>query len=48
MILKDKLNSDMTVLGIDDVFDTDKVTGNIYSDFGIGAFDVIKAFEIKM
>ncbi len=33
-------------LGIDDVFDTPKATGNIYTDFGIGAEDVIAAFGI--
>ncbi len=30
-------------LGIDDVFDTPKATGNIYSDFGIGKDDIINA-----
>lgn len=48
MILKEKLSSDMTVLGIDDVFDTPSASGNVYLDFGIGAFDVVKAFGIKM
>ena len=32
-------------LGIDDVFDTPLATGNIYSDFGIGKEDIIKAME---
>lgn len=32
-------------LGIDDVFDTTLATGNIYSDFGIGKNDIIKAME---
>lgn len=33
-------------LGIDDLFDTEKATGNIYADFGIGAEDVIAALGI--
>ncbi len=32
-------------LGIDDVFDTPLATGNIYSDFGIGKDDIIKAVQ---
>ena len=32
-------------LGIDDVFDTPLATGNIYSDFGIGADDIINALK---
>ncbi|MBQ4065517.1 MAG: 1-deoxy-D-xylulose-5-phosphate synthase [Clostridia bacterium] len=31
-------------LAIDDVFDTDRVTGNIYADFGIGREDVLALF----
>ncbi|MBO5040921.1 MAG: 1-deoxy-D-xylulose-5-phosphate synthase [Clostridia bacterium] len=34
-------------LGIDDVFDTPLSTGNIYSDFGIGADDIIGAINKK-
>ena len=34
-------------LGIDDVFDTPLATGNIYSDFGIGADDIIGAIKIQ-
>ncbi len=34
-------------LGIDDVFDTPLSTGNIYSDFGIGADDIINAIKNK-
>ncbi len=34
-------------LGIDDVFDTPLATGNIYSDFGIGADDIIGAVKSK-
>jgi transketolase C-terminal domain/subunit len=48
MILSERLQCKMKILAIDDVFDTEKATGNAYSDFGIGAFDVIKAFNIKM
>ena len=32
-------------LGIDDVFDTDKTTGNLYADFGIGRDDVLAAMN---
>ena len=46
MIMREKLSfcgAEYVHLGIDDVFDTDKVTGDIFSDFGIGAMDVVKA-----
>lgn len=46
MILKEKITCNMTVLAIDDVFDTPSASGNVFTDFGIGAFDVIKAFNI--
>ena len=32
-------------LAIDDVFDTDRITGNLYADFGIGYEDVLRAVE---
>ncbi len=34
-------------LGIDDVFDTQLATGNIYSDFGIGCDDLLKIISDK-
>ncbi len=34
-------------LGIDDVFDTPLATGNIYSDFGIGADDIVNEIKNK-
>ena len=47
MILRDKLHLPAGCtyqhLGIDDVFDTDKTTGNLYADFGIGREDVLAA-----
>ncbi len=47
MILRDKLalpaGCAYRHLGIDDVFDTDKTTGNLYADFGIGREDVLAA-----
>lgn len=46
MILREKLSlpegCTYTHLAIDDVFDTPKVTGNLYADFGIGREDVIE------
>jgi 1-deoxy-D-xylulose-5-phosphate synthase len=47
MILKEKIACDMTILAIDDVFDTPLASGNIFTDFGIGSFDVIRAFLDK-
>ncbi len=51
MILREKLhlNDDCRYihLGIDDLFDTDKVSGNIYEDFGIGCDDIVSAAERK-
>ncbi len=47
MILSEKLPCKIKTLAIDDVFDTDKATGNAYEDFGIGAFDIVKAFGVK-
>ncbi len=47
MILRDKLTLPAGCayrhLGIDDVFDTDKTTGNLYADFGIGREDLLVA-----
>jgi 1-deoxy-D-xylulose-5-phosphate synthase len=49
MILRDKLALPAECayrhLGIDDVFDTDKTTGNLYADFGIGRDDVLAAMN---
>ncbi len=49
MIIKDSLTLPQSCryvhLGIDDLFDTDKNSGNIYTDFGIGREDIISAFE---
>lgn len=47
MILREKMNLDCQYihLGIDDIFDTDKVSGNIYSDFGIGCGDILSVLR---
>lgn len=42
MIISPLLSFKTEVLAIDDCFDTPKVTGNIYSDFGIGCEDLLK------
>jgi transketolase C-terminal domain/subunit len=49
MLLSDKLSLPdgcrYTVLAIDDVFDTDRSTGNLYADFGLGREDILAAFD---
>ena len=49
MLLADKLSLPdgcrYTVLAIDDVFDTDRSTGNLYADFGLGREDILAAFD---
>lgn len=46
MVISSYLNSlgieNIKVVAIDDAFESDKVTGNIYSDFGIGAETVLR------
>lgn len=46
MIMREKLSlngAEYIHLAIDDVFDTDRVTGDIFSDFGIGKAELVRA-----